>query len=82
MTDMSNIEQVRMLQSSLRASLGTDAGKEVIKWLEEICGWYDFYDVDPQVIQIKHGKRSVLATIKTLLELTPEQIVVLTQQRE
>ena len=44
-------------------------------YLEEICGWYDFSDVDPNIVMIKHGKRQVLATIKTLLELSPEQIV-------
>lgn len=77
MTDLSNIEDVRMLQSNLRASLDTPAGKEVIKFLEEICGWYDFNETEPHMIQIKHGKRQVLATIKTLLELKPEQIVAL-----
>ena len=82
MINLQNIEAVRMLQSNLRASLGTAQGKEVISWLEEICGWYDFSEVDPNMILIKHGKRQVLATIKTLLKLNPEQIVELTLEKE
>ena len=77
MTDLSKIEDVRALQSNLRVSLATNAGKEVITFLEEICGWYDFSETDQNMILIKHGKRQVLATIKTLLKLNPEQIVAL-----
>lgn len=79
---LTDIEQVKSLQSNLRATLGTDSGKEVIKFLESICGWYDFKEVDPDRILIAHGKRQVLATIKTLLELTPQQIVALAIEQE
>lgn len=77
MIDLKNIEDVRMLQSNLRASMDTPQGKEVISFLEECCGWYDFSETDPDMILIKHGKRQVLATIKTLLKLNPEQIVLI-----
>jgi len=82
MTDLKSIVAVKALQSNLRASLDTPQGKEVIVFLEEICGWYDFEETDPNMILIKHGKRQVLATIKTLLELTPDQIVAVAQQKE
>lgn len=75
MIDLRNIEDVRALQSNLRASLDTPAGKEVMSWLDDLCGWYDFTEVDPNMILIKHGKRQVLATIKTLLQYSPDQIV-------
>lgn len=81
MINLTNIDDVKGLQSNLRASLGTPQGKEVIKFLEEICGWYDFAEVDPNMILIKHGKRQVLATIKTLLDCTPDQIVALTKEQ-
>lgn len=81
MIDLKKTEDVKMLQSNLRASLGTPEGKEVIKWLEaDICGWYDFQETDTNLILIKHGKRQVLATIKTLLKLNPDQIVALTEE--
>ena len=82
MTDLKSIVAVKALQSNLRASLDMPQGKEVIVFLEEICGWYDFEETDPNMILIKHGKRAVLATIKTLLELTPDQIVAVAQQKE
>lgn len=79
MINLANLEEVRGLQSNLRTSLDTPSGKEVMTFLEEICGWYDFEDTDPNTILIKHGKRQVLATIKTLLKLSAEQIVAITQ---
>jgi len=82
MTDLSNIDDVRALQANMRASLDTPQGKEVIKYLEELCGWYDFNEVDPNMILIKHGKRQVLATLKTLLSLQPEQIVAIATKQE
>ncbi len=75
---MSDIGYVRALQSNIRASLDTPQGKEVMAFLEDICGWYDFSELDPNMILMKHGKRQVLATIKTLLKLKPEEIVALT----
>ena len=80
MIDLKSRDDVAGLQSNLRASLDTPQGKEVIKFLEEICGWYDFMETDPNMILIKHGKRQVLATIKTLLKLNPDQIVALAKK--
>jgi hypothetical protein len=82
MTDLTDIVAVRALQSNLRASLGTPQGQEVISFLEEICGWYDFNETDPNMILMKHGKRQVLATIKTFIKLNPDQIVALTKEVE
>lgn len=82
MRQLTDIDYVKTLKGNMRASLDTDAGKEVVKFLEIVCGWYDFGNVDTNEILIGHGKRQVLATIKTLLELNPEQIVALAQQKE
>lgn len=79
---LTDIDYVKGLKSNLRASLETDQGKEVIKFLEELCGWYDFNETDPDKILVAHGKRQVLATIKTLLNLTADQIVALAVQKE
>ena len=82
MIKLDDIHQVKILKSNLRASLETDAGREVMKFLEQVCGWYDFTEIDPNLILITHGKRQVLATIKTLLELAPEQIVAIAKEKE
>lgn len=75
MMDLTNIEDVKALQANLRATLDTPAGLEVMQFLDELCGWYDFSESSPDLILIAHGKRQVLATLKTLLRLTPEQVV-------
>lgn len=80
MTNLTNINDVRQLQSNLRASLGTEQGKAVIAFLEDLCGWYDFKDTDPNQILIHHGGRRILATIKTLLEHSPEQVVAIAEE--
>ena len=82
MNSLTNIDYVKGLKSNLRASLETEQGKEVIKFLEELCGWYDFNEIDPNKILVAHGKRQVLATIKTLLNLNAEQIVAIAVQKE
>lgn len=74
MTNLEDAKQVKTLQIALHQVFDQPAGKEVIKFLEEICGWYDFSEIDSNMILIKHGKRQVLATIKTLLKLNSEQI--------
>lgn len=79
---LTDIDYVKGLKANLRATLDTDAGKEVIKFLEQLCGWYDFTETDTNRILISHGKRQVLATIKTLIELTPEQIVAIAKEQE
>jgi hypothetical protein len=81
MIDLSSLEDVKGLQANLRPLFQGAPGKEVMKFLEQVCGWYDFKDSDTNSILIKHGKRQVLATIKTLLEVSPEQIVALTKEQ-
>lgn len=80
MTDLGALDDVRALQAHLRASLDTPAGQAVMTFLEEICGWYDFTETDPHKILVAHGKRQIVATLKTLQQLTPEQVVALMGQ--
>ena len=75
--DLKDIDNVKELQSNLRATLDTPQGKEIIAFLEDACGWFDFSETDPNMILIKHGKRQVLATLKTLLLHSAEQIVTI-----
>ena len=77
MINLSDIDSVKAIQSNLRSLPIGD--KENMKILEQLCGWVDFNDTDPNIILIKNGKRSILATIKTLIECTPDQIVALTR---
>lgn len=77
MINLADIDSVKAIQSNLRTLPIGD--KENMKVMEELCGWVDFNDTEPNIVLIKNGKRSILATIKTLLECTPDQIVALTR---
>ncbi len=84
MNKLTDIEFVKVLQSNLRTSLDTPQGKEVMRFLEEACGWYEsiFDPVNRDMILLNAGKREVVATLKTLLNHTPEQIVALAKSKE
>lgn len=72
MINLSDPKEVKALQDSLRHVPVWH--KDNMEFFEQICGWYDFNEIDPDRILINHGKRQVLATLKTLLECTPEQV--------
>ena len=82
--DLTDIEYVKALQSNLRVVFESPPGKEVITFLESACGWYQsiFDPVNRDLCLINDGKRQVLATIKTLIELKPEQIVAMAKEKE
>ena len=82
--DLTDIRFVKALQSNLQTSLDTPQGKEVMKFLEEACMWYESIldPVDKDRMLVNAGKREVLATLKTLMRLTPEQVVALAKRGE
>ena len=69
---------MQLCMAHIMASLET----EVMKFLEEVCGWYDFSREEPNAILMAHGKRQVLATLKTLLNHSAEQIQLIAKQKE
>ena len=81
---LTDLDEVKALQSNLRASLETPQGKEVMRFLEEACGWYEsiFDPMNRDMILINAGKREVVATLKTLLKLDASQVVELAKQKE
>ena len=84
MNRLTDIRYVKDLQNNLNVVFGSPYGKEVMKFLEQACGWYEsiFDLVNRDIILLNAGKREVLATIKTLLELNPDQIVAMAKQKE
>lgn len=84
MITLRDTDYIKALQSNLRSVFDTPAGKEVMKFLEDAVG-YDqsiFDPVNRDLILINDGKRQVVATIKTLLKLSAEQIYALAKQKE
>jgi hypothetical protein len=82
--DLTKIEDVASLKSSFHATFDTPQGKDVMLFLEKTCCWYQsvWTPGNPDMTLINDGKRQVLATIKTILTYSPEQIHQLTLEKE
>jgi hypothetical protein len=82
MINMTNIDQVRGLKSNLHATFDTAQGKESMKFMQEIGGWFPsvFDSMDTNAIIARDANRRLLGTVRTILDLTPEQIVALAQK--
>lgn len=82
--DMTSKVYVDGLKSNFHAVFDSPQGKEVIRFLEKTCCWYQSTLVpgQPEMSQQNDGKRQVLATIKTILELSSDQIIQLTKEKE
>jgi len=84
LNNLTDIRFVKDLQSNLRASLDTPAGKEVMRFIESIGGWTPniFDTLETNEVIARDATRRLIGTLKTLLELSPEQIVALAKQKE
>ena len=82
--NMADIGYVRNLKNCAHVMFDTPQGQEVMEFLELSCAWYQsvFDPIDKDMSLINDGKRQVVATIKTLLKFSPEQIVALAKSKE
>ena len=78
--NLGDLKEVKGVQTALRSKPISDP--DVMKFLERLCGWFDFNQEDEKKILIQHGKRQVLATLKTLLECSPEQVAYIAKENE
>ena len=81
---LTNLEEVKGIQANLHAVFDSPQGKAVMLFLEAACGWYEsvFDPVNRDIVMLNAGRREVVATIKTLLKHTPEEIVALVKTKE
>ena len=84
MNKLTDIDYVKGLQQNMRTVFESPSGKEVMLFLEEACGWYhSVLNVQNESLTlINDGKRQVIATIKTLLKHSPDEIVALIKSKE
>ena len=82
--NLKDVGEATILKSNMHIMFDSPQGKEVMTFLEKSCCWYE----SPLMVGsnehtlINVGKRQVLATIKTILRLTPEQISALARNGE
>ena len=84
MINLTNIKDVKAIHANMRSTFDTPQGKEVMEFLEEACGWYEsiFDPENEHRTIINAGRREVVATIKTFLKHSPDEIIRLAQQKE
>lgn len=82
MIDLSDIQDVRGLKSNLHVTFDSPHGKEVMKFIEQIGGWVPTVadSMETNAIVARDANRRLIGTIKTILELSPEQIVQVVQK--
>lgn len=73
------LEDIRILKQCMHTTFDSTSGKEVMKFLERIGSWTpNVYDpMDTNSIVARDANRRLIGTLKTFLELTPEQIKTL-----
>ena len=78
MNKLTDIRYVKDLQNNLRI-FDSPQGKEVMLFLESIGGWTPniFDTLETNEVIARDANRRLIGTIKTLMILTPEQIVAL-----
>lgn len=73
------LDEARALKQNIHATFGTPSGKEAMIFIEKIGGWYPTYKDSNETNDIigRDANRKLIATLKTIMELSPEQIVLL-----
>ena len=76
------LEQAQALKQNIHATFDSPHGQETMKFIEKIGSWYPHMkDLnDTNSIVARDANRKLIATLKTISNLTPEQIVYLTEE--
>ena len=71
--------EAQTLKSNIHATFETPSGKETMKFLEKIGGWTpSIYDSgDTNEIIARDSNRRLIGTLKTIMNITAEQMLVL-----
>jgi hypothetical protein len=77
-----NLEDAKVLKNNVHMTFETPQGKETMKFLEKIGGWIpSIYDSgDTNEIIARDANRRLIGTLKSIMNLTAEQLVTLTQE--
>ena len=74
-------DEAAALKSNMHATFESPQGKEVMRFIEKIGTWIpSIYDsMDTNAIVSRDANRRLIGTLKTIIELSPDQIVTLTE---
>ncbi len=79
MVRLDNLDDVKQLKADLHQSFDSESGQRALNFIKQIGGWWPthFDSKDTNDIIGRDHTRRVLGTIRTLMQLNPEQIVAL-----
>lgn len=84
MINLNRIEDVGALKSNMHAVFDSPQGKEVMQFMEQIGGWTPHIadSQETNAIIARDANRRLIGTLKTILALSPEQLIILSQHNE
>ena len=76
------IDEAKALKQNIHSTFESPQGKETMKYLEKIGGWTpSIYDSgDTNEIIARDANRRLIGTLKTIMNLTADQIVKITEE--
>lgn len=72
-------QEAAALKSNIHACFDSPQGKDVMRFIEKIGSWYPtvFDSIETNEVIARDANRRLIGTLKTIMELSPEQIIVL-----
>ena len=82
--DLTDRAEAAALINVMRSTFDSPQGKEAMKYIEHIGGWIPTMDDSMQTNNIiaRDANRRLIGTIKTLLTISPDQLVMMARQQE
>ena len=74
-------DEAAALKSNMHVTFESPQGKEVMRFIEKIGNWTPtvFDSMDTNAIVARDANRRLIGTLKTIMEISPDQIVTLTE---
>lgn len=84
MIDLKDINFVKGLKSNLHVTFDSPQGKEVMTFIEVLGGWYPRVgdSMDTNDIIARDANRRLIGTLKSIMNLSAEQIVSLAEDQQ
>jgi hypothetical protein len=79
MINLADPKEAKALKSNVHATFDSPQGKEVMKFMEQIGSWTPnvMDPMDTNSIVARDANRRLIGTLKTILEISSDQIVAL-----
>ncbi len=79
MIDLTDLAQAKAIKQDIEFMFNTPQGKNVMEFMKQIGGWWPnaFDSNETNEIIARDANRRLIGTLRTMMDLSPEQIVAL-----